>query len=551
MPFVPVQSARDLAPDARNCVERRHEIRADPSRRTVAAGPPGSGCHTVSVPTTPTSRRRRSAHARPRRLRLRTKVSLLFGFVALVAGTSVAVFAYTYARSSLLDQRRIEARQAAIGNARQISDLLQSDQEVQQAALEELSDDGGFIQVVRRDGSLIAAAPIGLTQTEIIPAALRQSVRNNVSAIQRFRHDGTPYFGVGVRLAKVDAEYYEAFSLASTERTLQGILLRFSLGAAGAVLLFGGFGIWTGRRLLRPLGQVTQAAQLIAAGDLSTRVSTQRDRDLEPLVDAFNGMADAVQDRIERESRFVSDVSHELRSPITALQAATDVLERRRGEFSDRPAQAVDVIIDQVRRFDGMVLDLLELSRIDAGASDMHVESSDIVETSRRIAAHYELPDLRIDVDPDAPRRAMIDRVRYERILGNLLENAKHHGDGPTRISIEPAPDDDGDGNEDEGDHVLVAVEDAGPGVEAAEREHIFGRFARGRASRHRVGTGLGLALVNEHTQALGGRTWVEDADGGGARFVVVLPADPNDPHTHDEDTGPDADTATPMEAGR
>lgn len=501
------------------------------------------------VPTTSIPRRRRFAPTRPRRLRLRTKVSLLFGFVALVAGASVAIFAYTYARASLLDQRKVEARQAALVNARQVSDLLQSGENLQQSVLEELADEGGFIQVFDHDG-LMTAAPIGLTQSDIVPGALRQSVAEGVSAIQRFRHDSTPYYGVGIRLGRVDVEYYEAFSLASTERTLRGILFRFSLGSAGAVLLLGGFGIWTGRRLLRPLGQVTEAAQDIADGDLSTRVAPQRDRDLEPLVDAFNGMADAVQDRIERESRFVSDVSHELRSPITALQAATDVLERRRGEFSDRPAKAVDVIIDQVRRFDGMVLDLLELSRIDADAADMHVESSDIVETSRRIAAHYGLADLRIDVEPDAPPRALIDRVRYERILGNLLENAKHHADGPTRIAIErPAPEPAAGDDEPIDAFVHIAVEDDGPGVEPDERERIFGRFARGRVSRHRVGTGLGLALVTEHARALGGSAWVEDAPGGGARFVVSLPADTTFMHTDAEALA--AEHVEHLEAGR
>lgn len=489
------------------------------------------------VPTSSISRRRRFALTRPRRLRLRTKVSLLFGFVALVAGASVAVFAYTYARASLLDQRRVEARQAALLNARQVSDLLQDGDELQQSVLEELIDERGFIQVFRSDGTMWAAAPLGLTQPNIVPDALRLSVGEGVSAIQRFRHDGKPYIGIGIRLGRVNAEYYEAFSLASTERTLRGILFRFSLGSAGAVLLLGGFGIWTGRRLLRPLGQVTEAARDIAEGDLSTRVAPQHDPDLEPLVDAFNGMADAVQDRIERESRFVSDVSHELRSPITALQAATDVLARRRDEFADRPAKAVDVIIDQVRRFDGMVIDLLELSRIDAGAADMHVESSDVVATSRRIAAHYGLSELRIDVDPEASPRVLIDRVRFERILGNLLENAKHHADGPTRISIERA--DPGEGFLGAEEHppafVHIAVEDDGPGIEPDEREQIFGRFARGRVSRHRVGTGLGLALVIEHAKALGGRAWVEDAPGGGARFIVSLPADTTFTHTDAE----------------
>ena len=107
--------------------------------------------------------------------------------------------------------------------------------------------------------------------------------------------------------------------------------------------------------------------------------------------------------------------------------------------------------------------------------------------------------------------------MRFERILGNLLENATTHGGGPKRITIEPSP---------VRRSVLLAVEDEGPGVAAGERTRIFERFARGSAARHRVGTGLGLALVAEHATALGGEAWVEDRPGGGARFVVRLPTE-------------------------
>jgi signal transduction histidine kinase len=265
---------------------------------------------------------------------------------------------------------------------------------------------------------------------------------------------------------------------------------------------------------MRPLKRITDAASQIASGDLGTRVAPEHDRDLEPLVNSFNGMADAVQARIQREERFASDVSHELRSPITALAAATDVLDGRRDEVPERTRQAIDVVITQVRRFDQMVLDLLELSRIDAGAADSHVEPVVLAQLCARIARRFGFDALPVEVQPDAPVTVAIDRVRFERILGNLLDNAMHHAGGPTRIVIGKGPD----------TFVDVAVEDAGGGVPESERARIFERFARSSASRHRVGTGLGLALVAEHVHALGGEVWVEDRPGGGARFVVRLP---------------------------
>jgi signal transduction histidine kinase len=100
-----------------------------------------------------------------------------------------------------------------------------------------------------------------------------------------------------------------------------------------------------------------------------------------------------------------------------------------------------------------------------------------------------------------------------ERAVANLLDNAAQHAGGPVRIGVEGS-----------GDRVRIMVEDAGPGVPGAERERIFERFARGSAARHRVGTGLGLALVAEHARLHDGRAWVEDRPGGGSRFIIELP---------------------------
>ena len=99
------------------------------------------------------------------------------------------------------------------------------------------------------------------------------------------------------------------------------------------------------------------------------------------------------------------------------------------------------------------------------------------------------------------PKTVRVDKLRFERILANLLDNAREHAGGPSRVKVEP-----------HGRHgIALAVDDAGPGVARGERARIFERFARGSAARHRVGTGLGLALVAEHAHAHGGEAWVED----------------------------------------
>jgi signal transduction histidine kinase len=451
-------------------------------------------------------------------MRLRTKVTLFFGLIALIAAVSLTTLTYAFARSSLLDQRAEVARNQAVVNAIRVKEQLRSGSE----------DFGEFFRSIRPESGGFAAARLAdnspfSTDTrfsyEDFPPELQGAINAGLSGVQRFKLGDEYYIGVGIKVAEVDAVYYEAFQLGPTERTLRSILLALAIGTGITVLLATGVGWWTSRRLLRPLGRITDAAGEIAAGDLDTRVAREGDPDLDRLADSFNDMADAVQARIEREARFASDVSHELRSPITALAAAAEVIHGRRGELPDRTQQALDVVVGQVRRFDAMVIDLLELSRLDAGATDLHTEEVDIAALCRRVAARNGYTDLPIDVEKHvggngAAATAIVDKLRFERILANLLENAAHHGGGAVRVSIEPS----------DGPYLLVAVEDAGPGVARGERLRIFERFARGSAARHRIGTGLGLALVAEHAAAQGGEAWVEDRPGGGARFVVRIP---------------------------
>jgi signal transduction histidine kinase len=455
-------------------------------------------------------------------MRLRTKVSLFFGLIALVATLILTVVTYAFARSALLEQRSELARTQGVSNALRVREQLRQDTQNFGAWFQSSirPESGGFAAAVLSDDQ--PASTDTRFSYEDFPAQLRTSVDVGQSGVERFSLADKRYVGIGVHIAEVDANYFEAFQLGPTASTLRTILLALVVGSVITVLLASGAGWWTSGRLLRPLGRITDAAGELAAGDLDTRVSPEGDPDLDRLADSFNNMADAVQARIEREARFASDVSHELRSPITALAAAAEVIDGRRGELPDRTQQALDVVVGQVRRFDAMVMDLLELSRIDAGATDLHTEEVEIESLCRRIASRAGFASLPIDITTrsghnGSPPTAILDRMRFERILTNLLDNASHHGGGPVRISIEPT----------DGPFLLVAVEDAGPGVARGERARIFERFARGSAARHRIGTGLGLALVAEHATAQGGEAWVEDRQGGGARFVVRLPTGP------------------------
>ena len=476
----------------------------------IGATPPGSA---TLLPT-----------ARRRSLRLSTRVTLFFGAMALLGGIGLTVSTFLFARNSLLDQRISAAKLAAIDHATDLNDLLatEPDSRTLAQAVQDLDTEQFGYAALLTNPELVTR-PVNVFSRngysiKDLPEQLVAAVRSGESGQQLFADDdGNPWVGVALSLRAHDVGYIEAFPLDSTERTLRVLASALIVGAILATLIATFFGWSTSRRLLRPLSRVADAAGDIASGTLGARLDEETDPDLNRLAGSFNEMADAVQERIEREQRFASDVSHELRSPITALTAAVEVLDARRADLPDRTQQALDVVVSQIRRFDDMVIDLLELSRLEAGAHDLHPESVDLVELADRVSQRFGYGDLPIEVHRRAKRRALVDRVRFERILGNLLDNATNHGGGPIRISIEPSP---------VKKSVLLAVEDEGPGVAASERSRIFERFARGSAARNRIGTGLGLALVSEHATALGGQAWVEERPGGGARFVVRLPTE-------------------------
>jgi signal transduction histidine kinase len=278
-----------------------------------------------------------------------------------------------------------------------------------------------------------------------------------------------------------------------------------------SALLGASVGLWASRRVLRPLTELTAAAGRIARGDLSTRLPLRDDPDLGPIAAAFNETAGDLQARVERDARFASDVSHELRSPVTTMAAAMEVLVRRRDEVSPAARHAIDLLDTDLRRFRRLVGDLLEISRVDQGAFRLSAERLDLGELTANVVARSA--PVRVEVAGPVP--VLGDRRRLEQAVSNLVENAERHGRGLVRVAVVRA-----------GGRVRLEVDDAGPGVPAADRERIFERFARVSDRERHVddtGSGLGLALVDQHVRLHSGRVWVEDRPGGGSRFVVEL----------------------------
>ncbi|HXQ18014.1 MAG TPA: HAMP domain-containing sensor histidine kinase [Acidimicrobiales bacterium] len=487
--------------------------------------------------TLPARRTMRVARWRPRRgpwghLGVRARVTFLFGMGALVLSASVGAISYLTTQHFLVGDSENAAIQQASSNAAAISVAL-SLPNPDVLKILQTYEGSGSSAVLLRDGKTYSSV-ISLRASDI-PVALRDLVGSGTAARENLVINGVTEVAVGIPLTRQHAYYFSLFDLSQLEHTLH--ILALAIVAAGVLTTV--LGIVVGRsasaRSLRPLTGVSRAAVAIAGGQLDTRLPAGTgDADLAAFASSFNRMVDQLQERIEREERFTSDVSHELRSPLTTIAASFDVLEAHKEELSVRARQALGLLGADLRRFQRMVGDLLEISRSDTGSADVSLEDVEAGELVRRAvaASAHTLPNSvappEVAIDPAViDARLSVDKRRFERVMANLLENAALYGGGATLVAARPGP-----ARADGRPTLLVSVEDHGPGVSTAERSRIFERFYRGSVSGRRGdggGTGLGLALVAEHVRLNGGSVRAEETDGGGARFVIELPVTEGD----------------------
>ncbi len=460
------------------------------------------------------------------KLGIGARITAVFGLAALVLSILMGGLSYFTTRHFLLGGRETAAQQQAFSNASLVRSALQSG-DTQYVGLLAQIDAGTDAHSVLYHRSQSYASSLSVNASSI-PARLRKTVLGGTAATQTYRTAaGTAEIAVGVPVPAVHASYFEVFDLSDLDHTLSVLGLTLFVTGAVTTILGIALGRFAASRSLRPLADVSRAAVAIAGGELDTRLDEEAaDPDLEGLTLSFNAMVDQLQERIEREARFNSDVSHELRSPLTTLAASLEVLEADRGKLPARSQRALQLLADDLHRFQRMVADLLEMSRADAGSVDVFLEDVNVGELVERSVetglGHMDgksngtAPSVLVD---PAVRlwRVGADKRRFERVMVNLMENAANYGGGVTEIGVGPGA----------GDWVEVTVDDSGPGIDPAERTKVFERFYRGSASGRRgtgTGTGLGLALVAEHMHVMRGTARVESSPDGGARIVLSLP---------------------------
>ncbi len=526
----------------------------NPAARSWAPGPdtlPGrlhqrlqGGVDWLNHRSHPTLKRLSASWRRSLQLRVATTTTLVTGLIVLLIG----VFLVDQIGKGVLKAKRdASISQASLGldaALAQFEGLTPGDLNGIRQAVDQITTDparstatlgGGdlFTKVVRSaDQTVNRQLPVG----QPIPDELRRQVDRGAVAVQYapVRTPSQPgevpglIVGQPVNTQAGAFELYYLFPLTAEQRTLGLVQRTVLIAGLALVLLVAAIAALVTRQVVRPVRVAAQTAGRLAGGALSERIKVSGEDDIALLGESFNDMANSLQQQIQRlenlsrvQQRFTSDVSHELRTPLTTIRMAAELLYGSRDDFAPELARSVELLTNELDRFESLLADLLEISRYDAGAAHLETEQVDIrgivdraVVAAQPLAARHGV-ELRADLG-DEPVVAEVDARRIERVLRNLLGNALDHAEGRP-VAVRVGADDAS---------VAVTVRDEGIGLRPGEAALVFNRFWRGDPSRSRLtgGTGLGLAISLEDVRLHHGWLQAWGARGRGAVFRMTLP---------------------------
>jgi signal transduction histidine kinase len=415
----------------------------------------------------------------------------------------------------------------------------------------------GYAYAVSRSGDLIAHPDMSLvlqgrkvSELDQVQAAFRPNTTGDQDKLtvahnlqgQRVISSFAliPGLGWAVFIERPAKEVYEAL-YGSVLRT-SGLLL-IGLGMA----LFASF--FVARRVIGPLRVLGQGVRRIGSGDLGFRVELKTGDEIEALAEEFNKMTSALQEaytgleqkvaqrtqelsvanerlkELDRlKSDFVSNVSHELGTPLTAIKGAVDLILREvPGPLTEKQIHYLARVRSNTQHLAGLIRDLLDLAKIEEGKIEFKATRvslvgllHEVVETLRPLAIEKQVS---LDaVMPESSSLIWADRDKVTQVLVNLIGNAMKFT--PPRGTVKVSATNDG------AEWVQVVVQDSGPGIPADEKEKIFDRFyqVRGEGGQKPKGTGLGLAISKRLVEMHGGKIWVESRPNCGSTFAFTLP---------------------------
>ena len=455
------------------------------------------------------------------RARLTASLVALVALTAVVLGVGASAFADVRLHDQALQDAAAQARfdLSVVVPGRQLPDRPTRD-DIARSGLADTFRRGDVETVADLGGGEVFTSDdrlIGLLDR--LPADMRTRVDRGELAYVWTTIGGDPSLVVGGRPAGGGPAFYFVRDVRAIGEAIDQLRLALALGALVLLVVALIVARRVARGILAPVEEAGEVAERIERGDLAARVPVTSRDEFGAWAERFNRMTAALADTIRRleaaqhqNRRFVADVSHELRTPLAALVAEASIVGEHLEGLPPESRRATELLVADVGRLRTLVEELMELSRFDAGAEKVLVERVDLVRLIRAVTAarlptaRFEPPSPTVFVDTD-PRR-------LDRILGNLLDNAREHAGGAgVEVAIEPRRDE-----------LAITVSDRGPGVPADRLDRIFERFAKLDPSRSGGSSGLGLAIAAEHAALLDGYLQAMSREGGGLRLELVLP---------------------------
>ena len=451
------------------------------------------------------------ARAEPRRrgIGIRGRITLVAAGIVTIALVLGAVLFWSVLRTSLLENVRASAEQDA---ATIVARIHEADDDRALSELEEVDDldDDRFVQVVDEAGDVVATTKDGPEH----PLAGEDDEGRSFEATI-----GGDAYLVAVEEADDHLVVVAGRSTSDVSETLATVAGLLAVAVPLVALLVAATTWLVVGRALAPVERMRRQVADVSATTLGRRLDEPRvDDEVGRLARTMNGMLDRLEDAQVAQRRFVSDASHELKSPLAALRQYAEVALRHPERVGR--AELAEVVLAEGGRLERLVQGMLVLARADEGALRLDVREVDLddllLAESRRLR---DTGRVAVDATGVAAARMHGDAGLLAQLVRNLVDNAARHARSRVALGVSMA---------DAGGTAVLTVCDDGPGIPPAERERVFERFVRLDDARARDtgGSGLGLAIVREIATAHGGRVRIEDAAGGGACVRVELPAD-------------------------
>jgi two-component system sensor histidine kinase MtrB len=441
-------------------------------------------------------------------LTLRTKTVLLGGLIAAGVSAVASTSTFLVARQYMVRQRDDAAVTQVLAATRLATSALANGSEPLTALLTGAQLVSNSRAAMYFDGTWIVSSA-GLSESDI-PTELTDALAAGAPARQRYSLRDETNVAVGYPISDRPATWFiGVVSMSELDRTLRVLLNALFAGSTLAVIGGGVIGWWLSRRVMEPLHAISAVAKEISQGDLTRVAPEPNEPDLARIAHTFNEMTGSLRDRIEREVRFGATVSHELRSPLTVIRGAADLIAAKRDELPERARLGLDLLNERVDAFEKILNDLIEMSRYESGTATAVVDSRSASTLVLTLADRAGI-DLRMVDVPDIA--VEVDVKRFQQIFENLSTNAALYGNRLVAIRADTTAE-----------MLHLHFDDAGTGIPPDDRDRIFAPFERGIHHSAVPGSGLGLAISAEHARLMHGRLTVDVSPEGGARFTLTL----------------------------